>query len=246
MSEYFKLLQIDSSALTAEEIQLVNDWDQKHKRGESSISLRSAETQEEFNAFYAENKSLLQNICILWEDDESNYAGICIDGIMRGKIMFVSHEFLLYPIPVYRSIETFLKAVDNQKISDLFPPQLEFLSPENNPFDYPSRHRSSEELNQDIFIADNLWKEAISAKDDYKVNLLFSFIQIASPNQISYLQKYLSDRELLYFVLCAYKFYGYQEDSDILLRIGKENKQYRKLLKELGASPKKLLWIEKW
>lgn len=43
-----------------------------------------------------------------------------------------------------------------------------------------------------------------------------------------------------------HKFYGYQEDPDILLRIGKENKQYRKLLKELGASPKKLLWIEKW
>lgn len=56
----------------------------------------------------------------------------------------------------------------------------------------------------------------------------------------------LSDAELLYYILCAYKFYGYQEDPDILLRIGKENKQYRKLLKELGASPKKLLWIEKW
>ena len=128
----------------------------------------------------------------------------------------------------------------------MFPPQLEFLSPENNPFDYPSIHRSSEELNQDILIAENLWKEAISAKDDNRVNLLFSFIQIASPNQISCLQKYLSDAELLYYILCAYKFYGYQEDPDILLRIGKENKQYRKLLKELGASPKKLLWIEKW
>lgn len=246
MNDYFKSLQIDSSALTAEEIQMINDWDQKHKHGERSISLRSAETQEEFNAFYAENKSLLKNICILWEDEESNYAGICTDGIMRGKIMFVCHEFLLYPIPVFRNIETFLKAVDSQRISDLFPPQLEFLSPENNPFDYPSIHRSSEELNQDILIAENLWKEAISAKDDNRVNLLFSFIQIASPNQISCLQKYLSDAELLYYILCAYKFYGYQEDSDILLRIGKENKQYRKLLKELGASPKKLLWIEKW
>ena len=185
MNDYFKSLQIDSSALTAEEIQIINDWDQKHKHGERSISLRSVETQEEFNAFYAENKSLLRNICILWEDEESNYAGICTDGIMRGKIMFVCHEFLLYPIPVFRNIETFLKAVDSQRISDLFPPQLEFLSPENNPFDYPSIHRSSEELNQDILIAENLWKEAISAKDDNRVNLLFSFIQIASPTLLS-------------------------------------------------------------
>ena len=58
MNDYFKSLQIDSSALTAEEIQMINDWDQKHKHGERSISLRSAETQEEFNAFYAENKSV--------------------------------------------------------------------------------------------------------------------------------------------------------------------------------------------
>ena len=64
MNDYFKSLQIDSSALTAEEIQIINDWDQKHKHGERSISLRSVETQEEFNAFYAENKSLLRNICI--------------------------------------------------------------------------------------------------------------------------------------------------------------------------------------
>lgn len=31
MNDYFKSLQIDSSALTAEEIQMINDWDQKHK-----------------------------------------------------------------------------------------------------------------------------------------------------------------------------------------------------------------------
>lgn len=48
------------------------------------------------------------------------------------------------------------------------------------------------------------------------------------------------------YILGIYKFYGYQEDTNVLLQIGKENKHYRKILKELGAAPKKILWMEKW
>lgn len=76
MNDYCKSLQIDSSVLAAEETQMVNDWAQKHRQGEGTISLHSAETQAEFNAF-------------------------CV-----------------YPIPVFRSIETFLKAVEKQRVSD--------------------------------------------------------------------------------------------------------------------------------
>ncbi len=245
MTDYFKSLQIDSSALTTKEIQMVNNWNQKHKAEEPNISLRSVETQEEYNAFYAECKTLLKNICILWEDGESNYAGICTNGTMRGKIMFISHEFLC-PIPVFRSIETFQKAVECNKISDLYPPQLEFLSPENNPFDYPSNHKTLEEQEQDMSIADKLWKDVLVAKGYDKTNLLFSFIQVASPDQLSRLKQYLFDNDFTYYILSAYKFYGHQEDSDVLLQLGRENKQYRRLLKELGASPKRILWMEKW
>ena len=245
MTDYFKSLQIDSSALTTKEIQMVNNWNQKHKAEEPNISLRSVETQEEYNAFYAECKTLLKNICILWEDSESNYAGICTNGTMRGKIMFISHEFLC-PIPVFRSIETFQKAVECNKISDLYPPQLEFLSPENNPFDYPSNHKTPEEQEQDMSIADKLWKDVLVAKGYDKMNLLFSFIQVASPDQLSRLKQYLFDNDFTYYILSAYKFYGHQEDSDVLLQLGRENKQYRRLLKELGASPKRILWMEKW
>ena len=172
MTDYFKSLQIDSSALTTKEIQMVNNWNQKHKAEEPNISLRSVETQEEYNAFYAECKTLLKNICILWEDSESNYAGICTNGTMRGKIMFISHEFLC-PIPVFRSIETFQKAVECNKISDLYPPQLEFLSPENNPFDYPSINRTSLELEQDSSVADMLWNKAAMEKDDARFQCNF-------------------------------------------------------------------------
>lgn len=45
-------------------------------------------------------------------------------------------------------------------------------------------------------------------------------------------------------ILGIYKFYGYKEDANVLLQIGKENKHFRKILKELGATPQKILWIE--
>lgn len=245
MEDYFKLLQIDTSVLVTDEIQIVNDWHNNPKTEDCSISLRSPNTQKVYHTFYYENKELLNDFCILWEDEESNYAGICINGIMRGKIMFFSHDNL-YPIPVFRNIGSFFKAVKNNRITDLYPPQLEYLSPINNPFDYPSANRTSLELEQDSLFANTLWNEATMEKDDAMIDKMLSFIQIAIPQQIPKLKQYIFDSKLTSYILGSYKFYGYQEDINVLLQIGRENKHYRKILKELGAKPKKKLWIEKW
>lgn len=245
MEDYFKLLQIDTSVLTTDEIQIVNDWHYNHKTEDCSISLRSQNTQKEYHAFSKENKKLLRDFCILWEDEESNYAGICINGIMRGKIVFLSHDDL-HPIPVFRNIGNFLKAVESNRITDLYPPQTEYLSSANNPFDYPSINRTSFELEQDSSVADVLWNKAATEKDDAMIDKILSFIQIATLQQIPKLKQYIFDNTLMGYILGIYKFYGYQEDINVLLQIGKENKHFRKILKELGATPQKFLWIEKW
>ena len=78
------------------------------------------------------------------------------------------------------------------------------------------------------------------------IGAILSYIQIAVPQQIPKLKQYIFDNTLMSYILGIYKFYGYQEDTNVLLQIGKENKHYRKILKELGATPKKFLWIEKW
>ena len=226
-------------------MQIVNDWYNNHKTEDCGISLRSPNTQEAYNDFSYGNKELLNDFCILWEDEESNYAGICINGIIRGKIVFFSHDNL-HPIPVFRNIGSFFKAVKSNRITDLYAPQVEYLSPTNNPFDYPSANRTSLELEQDSSIANMLWSEAVTEKDNAMTDRILSFIQIAVPQQIPKLKQYLFDSELMAYILGIYKFYGYQEDINVLLQIGKENKQYRKILKELGATPKKILWIEKW
>lgn len=245
MEDYFKLLQIDTSVLTTDEIQIVNDWYNNYKTEDCGISLRSLNTQEAYRAFSKENKELLSDFCILWEDEESNYAGICINGTMRGKIVFLSHDDL-HPIPVFRNIGNFLKAVRSNRITDLYPPQIEYLSTDNNPFDYPSINRTSLELGQDSSVADMLWNKAATEKDDAMIGAILSYIQIAVPQQISKLKQYIFNDTLMGYILGIYKFYGYKEDTNVLLQIGKENKHYRKILKELGAAPKKILWIEKW
>lgn len=245
MEDYFKLLQIDTSVLTTDEIQIVNDWYNNNKTEDCNISLRSPNTQEAYHAFSKENKELLRDFCILWEDEESNYAGICINGTMRGKIVFLSHDDL-HPIPVFRNIGNFLKAVKSKRITDLYPPQVEYLSAANNPFDYPSTNRTPLELEQDSSVADRLWNKAATEKDDAMINVMLSYIQIAVPKQIPKLKQYIFDDILMGYILGIYKFYGYQEDTNVLLQIGKENKHYRKILKELGAAPKKILWMEKW
>lgn len=245
MEDYFKLMQIDTSVLTTDEIRIVNDWYNNYKTEDCGISLRSLNTQEAYHAFSKENKELLRDFCILWEDEESNYAGICINGIMRGKIVFLSHGNL-HPIPVFRNIGSFLKAVKSNRITDLYPPQVEYLSATNNPFDYPSINRTSLELEQDNSVADMLWNKAATEKDDTMIDKILSFIQIATLQQIPKLKQYIFDNTLMSYILSIYKFYGYQEDTNILLQIGKENKHFRKILKELGATPQKILWIEKW
>lgn len=245
MEDYFKLLQIDTSVLTTDEIQIVNDWYNNYKTEDCGISLRSLNTQEAYHAFSKENKELLRDFCILWEDEESNYAGICINEIMRGKIVFLSHDNL-HPIPVFRNIGNFLKAVKSNRITDLYPPQVEYLSTTNNPFDYPSINRTSLELEQDSSVADMLWNKAATEKDDAMIGAILSYIQIAVPQQIPKLKQYIFDNTLMSYILGIYKFYGYQEDTNVLLQIGKENKHFRKILKELGATPQKILWIEKW
>ena len=245
MKDYFKLLQIDTSVLTTDEIRIVNDWYNNNKTEDCSISLRSLHTQEAYHAFSKENKELLSDFCILWEDEESNYAGICIKGIMRGKIVFISHDNQ-HPIPVFRNIGSFLKAVKSNRITDLYPPQVEYLSATNNPFDYPSINRASLELEQDSSIADMLWNKAATEKDDAMIDTILSFIQIATLQQIPKLKQYIFDDTLMGDILGIYKFYGYKEDANVLLQIGKENKHFRKILKELGATPQKILWIEKW
>lgn len=245
MNDYFKLLQIDTSVLTTDEIRIVNDWYNNNKTEDCSISLRSLHTQEAYHAFSKENKELLSDFCILWEDEESNYAGICIKGIMRGKIVFISYDNQ-HPIPVFRNIDSFLKAVKSNRITDLYPPQVEYLSATNNPFDYPSINRTSLELEQDSSAADILWNKAATEKDDAMINTILSFIQIATLQQIPKLKQYIFDDTLMGDILGIYKFYGYKEDTNVLLQIGKENKHFRKILKELGATPQKILWIEKW
>lgn len=245
MEDYFKLLQIDTSVLTTDEIQIVNDWHNNNKTENCSISLRFLNTQEAYHAFSKENKELLSDFCILWEDEESNFAGICINGIMRGKIVFFSHENL-HPIPVFRNIGSFLKAVRSNRITDLYPPQVEYLASTNNPFDYPSINRTPLELKQDSLVANMLWNKATTEKDNAMTDKILSFIQIAIPQQIPKLKQYIFDNKLMGYILGIYKFYGYQEDTNVLLQIGKENKYYRKILKELGATPPKKLWIEKW
>jgi hypothetical protein len=74
MKDYFKLLQIDTSVLTTDEIRIVNDWYNNNKTEDCSISLRSLHTQEAYHAFSKENKELLSDFCILWEDEESMQA----------------------------------------------------------------------------------------------------------------------------------------------------------------------------
>lgn len=245
MKDYLKLLQIDTSVLTTDEIRIVNDWYNNNKTEDCSISLRSLNTQEAYHAFSKENKELLSDFCILWEDEESNYAGICINGIMRGKIVFMSHDNL-HPIPVFRNIGSFLKAVKSNRITDLYPPQVEYLSATNNPFDYPSINRTFLELEQDGSVADMLWNKAATEKDDAMIDKILSFIQIATLQQIPKLKQYIFDNTLMGYILGIYKFYGYKEDANVLLQIGKENKHFRKILKELGVTPQKILWIEKW
>ncbi|MHC5215325.1 hypothetical protein ACYSNR_01570 [Enterococcus sp. LJL128] len=145
-------------------------------------------TSEEFQALSMMTE-VLPDVCFLWTDDESNYAGLFYQGPLRGKIMFLDHGNPFY-VPLYKTVDSFIQRVADGSIENLYIPELGAQSSENKPVaDFPMKADSSSEMQQNYACSKILLGQLSQSlnEDDYA--------------QIAFQAFYLMPKEHLYELL---------------------------------------------
>lgn len=65
----------------------------------------------------------LPDVCFLWTDESSNYAGLFFRGPMRGRVMILNHGETFYA-PLYIDVTSFISKIKNETIDELEIPRL--------------------------------------------------------------------------------------------------------------------------
>lgn len=176
-------------------------------------------------------------------DEESNFAGVYIDGILKGKVFFLFHNDLIL-VPTHRNIECFYNAVTLGGLGDLYTPQPAFMASSQSIYDYPSTLRNSTQIKADEEIVLHLLK---SIENFEEQNDQIKVITHLIPSEIlQLLDVFLKQGKFIDLILSIYVFYGYVENRELLLQIGKDYKTSRKLIKRLGIIPNRFLGFDRW
>jgi hypothetical protein len=103
-------------------------------------------------------KEFLPDVCFLWYDGQSNYAGMYYLGPLRGKVMFLCHDEPNHA-PQFRNISSFLERVKSGDIKELSVPEL-------GNSDYPADDLSANEKKQNLELAKHFLDSLPDMEDD--------------------------------------------------------------------------------
>ena len=236
MNNYFSLCTLEQS-----DRQFINKWiTEPITGGIAFINEVGISIIEDYKGHYP---SLLSDACVLWMDEESNFAGVYIDGILKGKVFFLSHNDLIL-VPTYRNIKCFYDAVMLGRLGDLYTPQPAFMISSQSIYDYPSTLRDNAQIKADEEIVLHLLKSIENLKEQ---NDQIKVITHLIPSEIlQLLDVFLKQGKYIDLILSIYVFYGYAENRDLLLQLGKDYKTSRKLIKKLGIIPNRFFGFDKW
>ena len=112
-------------------------------------------------------RDFIPDVCLLWYDNQSNYAGMYYRGNLRGKVMFLCHAEPNYA-PLFKNISSFLANVKNGVIYDLHVPNLGVC---DYPCDYPAKVLTEEEKEQNLSLAKEYLAGIKGVDDDVDVQM---------------------------------------------------------------------------
>lgn len=147
-------------------------------------------TQEEHQAL-AFMTDFLPDVCFLWGDETSNYAGLFYRGPLKGKIMILDHSNAFYA-PLYSSMDSFITSIMDDS-TDLAIPTL-FSAEQSTSYhaDYPAHSQSLEEIETNYTAAMQLLAilDSLSDNEEHYAQTVF---------QLCYIMPYEHLDELLIF-----------------------------------------------
>lgn len=140
--------------------------------------------------------------CAFWTDDNSNYAGIYLDGPLRGRIYFLSHDEPDFS-PVYRSLSSFLKTIREAKSrekdwyempTDYFTPTDYYLHQDGKPLPATEIERKS-----DLEAMTTLrlqFDQTSLLDDDERRFVCFCIMDLTPLDDLKYVLEFLSDKDM--------------------------------------------------
>lgn len=103
------------STVRTELLTIADDW--PHNRDHPFRPMGAAEAANAYEMLLPERFRLrpLGKVAFLWTDDESNFAGVYVDGVIPERIVILDHEGSLDTSPLYRSAISFADALKSQR-----------------------------------------------------------------------------------------------------------------------------------
>ena len=152
--DYFNGLGLVNDAFTPEEKERICGFYEKSRMRDYGIYPINKSAFDDMQKW---SREFLPDVCLLWTNDHSNYAGVYLAGPLRGKVCIIDHEEEMYA-PVFRSIKTFIAAILSHQLNDLHNQSIL----KSKGLDYPALNASPAEKEADLAIA----RALIKALDD--------------------------------------------------------------------------------
>jgi len=169
---YFEYMEFNKYNFSSEEKRRICEFYEYIRNGQSEYSFIQPITKENLTAIEYQ-KEFVPDVCMLWQDDNSNYAGVYYKGSLRGKVMFLTHDEPNYA-PLFQSIQSLIKNIKSGIIEDFFIPPL-------GTCDYPSKHSTEEEKESNAILAKE-YIEKLRGDDedrDYQLALIACYLMPA-------------------------------------------------------------------
>jgi hypothetical protein len=104
-------------------------------------------------------------ICFLWSDDNSNYAGVYVSGELKGKVCFLEHDSNTGLEPQFRSVRDFVEAMLN--LADQYDDDEDiFIDISTLVTDYPLLKEMPETDAEDMALAEHFIRLYEQTADD--------------------------------------------------------------------------------
>jgi hypothetical protein len=159
-NEYYQSLNLDKYSLPFDDKQAICSFYDFFQADSSKNSLIEPIEKNIFDGIMndCKFKASFPNLCILWCDGNSNYAGVYIAGLLYGKVAIISHEYPI-DVPLFRNIQSFVDTVKSGKLALLTIPKFADGY-------FPIRDLTEQDEIRDFEIAKHLLSDLPSIKND--------------------------------------------------------------------------------
>ena len=210
---YYNELKLDDFGFLPEEKAGICAYYNHYYENQNSNIRIEPLLKEDFDKLNNHMKEFQPEVCLLWTDGGSNYAGVYYKGLLRGKVMFLDHDDYCNHAPLFRSVFSFIEHVKSRKVDFLCIPSL--ITEEC--YDYPAKNLTENEKAQDLKIAKELLDQLSDMEDDQlHFNLAIKAAYLTPAEHLDLLIPLATGNSSVALEICyLFAFHNYERNLEI-------------------------------